>query len=121
MYVVFIDYLTKWVEAFPTKDQTAYTIAKLLVEEVNSRHGGPTELLSDRCAAFLSTLIKDISQNHVPTKTAYHPQGDGLVERFNKTITNMLAKTVNCTGKNWDLWMPYFLFAYRTSIHESTQ
>ena len=60
--VVFIDYLTKWVEAFPTKDQTALTIAKLLVEQVISRHGVPRELLSDRGAAFLSSLLKDISK-----------------------------------------------------------
>ena len=60
--VVFIDYLTKWVEAFPTKDQTALTIAKLLVEEVISRHGVPKELLSDRGAAFLSSLLKEIAQ-----------------------------------------------------------
>lgn len=122
--VVFIDYLTKWVEAFPTKDQTALTIAQLLVEEVISRHGVPRELLSDRGAAFLSALLKDICQlmglKKVNT-TAYHPQGDGLVERFNRTLTDMLAKTVDQSGKNWDTCLPYVLFAYRTSLQESTQ
>ena len=56
--VVFIDYLTKWVEAFVVPDQTALTIAKLLVEQVISRHGVTRELLSDRGANFLSTLIQ---------------------------------------------------------------
>ena len=37
--IVFIDYLTKWVEVFPTADQSALTIAHLLVEEIISRHG----------------------------------------------------------------------------------
>ena len=43
--VVFLDYLTKWVEAFPVQNQTAETIARLLVEEVISRHGAPQKLL----------------------------------------------------------------------------
>ena len=45
--VVFMDYLTKWSEAFPVQDQTALTIAKLFAEEIVSRHGVPRELLSD--------------------------------------------------------------------------
>ena len=51
--VVFVDYLTKWPEVFPTADQTALTIAQLLVTKVISRHGVPGELLSDCGAAFL--------------------------------------------------------------------
>lgn len=52
--------------------------------------------------------------------TAYYPQTDGLVERFNQTLTDMLAKTVEAHGANWDECLPYVLFAYRTSLHEST-
>ena len=122
--VVFIDYLTIWVEAFPTKDQRALTIAQLLIGEVISHHGVPQELLSDRGAAFLSSLLKEVCQimglKKVKT-TAYHPQGDGLVERFNWTLTDMLAKTVSRTGKDGDERLPYVLFAYRTSVQESTQ
>ena len=60
--VVFIDYLTKWPEVFPVADQSALTIVKLLVEHMNGRHGVPTELLSDRGAAFLSTLLWEVCQ-----------------------------------------------------------
>ena len=122
--IVFIDYLTKWVEVFPTADQTALTIARLLVTEVISRHGVPRELLSDRGAAFLSSLLQEVSQImglHKVNTTAYHPQGDGLVERFNRTLTEMLSKTVERSGKDWDTRLPYVLFAYRTSVQESTQ
>ena len=43
--VVFEDYLTQWLELFPVKDQIAATIAALLVEQIVSRHGIPTEIL----------------------------------------------------------------------------
>ena len=54
--VVFLDYLMKWVEAFPVTDQRAETVARLLVEEVICHHGAPERLLSDRGANFLSDL-----------------------------------------------------------------
>lgn len=122
--VVFLDYLTKWPEAFATQDQSALTIAKLFVEEVVSRHGVPAQLLSDRGKAFLSTLMQEVCQVLGVKKintTAYHPQTDGLVERFNRTLTSMLAKRVQRNGEDWDQHLPYVLFAYRASLQESTR
>ena len=98
--VVFVDYLTKWPEVFPVPDQTAPTIAKLLVEEVVCRHGVPGELLSDRGAAFLSKLVLEVCRLMGTKKvntTAYHPQTDGLVERFNRTLTDMLWTRMGAT------------------------
>ncbi len=122
--VVFVDYLTKWPEVFPTEDQTALTIARLLVEKIIPRHGVPYELLSDRGAAFLSGLMMDVCELmgiHKVNTTAYHPQTDGLVEHFNRTLTDMLAKTVDKSGRDWDTRLPYIMFAYRTSMQESTR
>ena len=58
---------------------------------------------------------------HKVSTTAYHPQTDGLVERFNRTLTDMLAKTVEKSGRDWDQHLPHVLFAYRASLQESTQ
>lgn len=121
--VVFIDYLTKWVEVFPSPDQSALTIARLLMEVI-SRHGVPKELLSDRGAAFLSKLLHEIYNLmgiHKISTTAYHPQTDGLVERFNRTLTAMLAKTTETGGADWDDRLPYVLFSYRYCEQESTR
>ena len=108
---------------FATTDQSALTIAKLLVEHIISRHGVPNETLSDRGAAFLSCLLKEVCTlmgiKKVNT-TAYHPQTDGLVERFNRTLTDMLTKSVEKYGKNWDERLPFVLFAYRSSPQAST-
>jgi transposase InsO family protein len=80
-------YLTKWPEVFPVRDQTAPTIAKLLVEKIICCHGVPNRLLSDIGANFLSNLLKEgysLMGIKKLNTTAYHPQTDGLVERFNK-------------------------------------
>ena len=57
--IVFTDYLTKWPEVFATRDQTAFTIAKLFVEEIVCRHGVPSQLLSDQ-GCILSYLMTEI-------------------------------------------------------------
>ena len=120
--IVFCDYLTKWPEVFPTKDQTALTVAQLLVREVIPRHGIPRQLLSDRGSAFLSKLMMEIYKllgvKKVNT-TAYHPQCDSLVERFNRSLIDMLSKTVQTHGQDWDEKLPFVLFAYRASIQQS--
>ena len=110
-----MDYLTKWPEVFAVPDQTVATIAKLLVEEIVSHHGIPTEILSDRGKAFLSSLIKEI------VKLLGIDQTDGLVEQFNHTLTIMLAKTIKKGGRDWDTHLPYLLFAYCNSKQQSTQ
>ena len=68
-------------------------------------HGVPSEVLSDRGRAFLSGLLREVQQLLVFKKanmSAYHPQTDGLVQRFNTTLTTMLAKTVEKRGPDWD-------------------
>ena len=58
--IVFLDYLTKWVEAYPLPDQTSETIARVLVDRVICRHGVLREFLSDRGANLLSAVILDV-------------------------------------------------------------
>ena len=122
--VVFIDYLTKWPEVYPTRDQSSLTIARLLVEHIIPQHGVPSQLLSDRGATFLSKIMFELYKllgiKKVST-TAYHPQTDGLVERYIRTLVDMLSKKVEQSGKDWDKQLPYVLFAYRTSCQESTK
>ena len=122
--VVFVDYLTKWPEVFAVPDQSAATVARLLVEEIVSRHGVPSEVLSDRGRAFLSGLMREVELLlgfRKTNTTAYHPQTDGLVERYNRTLTAMLAKTVEKRDTEWDTRLPYVLFAYRACQQSSTQ
>ena len=122
--IVFVDYLTKWPEVYPAKDQTAITIARHFVQDFIPRHGVPRQLLSDRGPALLSKILSEVYELMGTRKvntTAYHPQTDGLVERFNRMLTDMLSKSADQSGRDWDTRLPYVLFAYRASVQESTQ
>ena len=101
--VVFADYFTKWVEAFAVPNQTAETIARLLVEEIFCRHGAPEHLMSDRGANFLSELVLEICKQLQIKKvntSGYHPQTNGLVEKFNSTLIGMISKAAETSGIN---------------------
>ena len=61
LYVIsLVDYLTKWVESFPTDNQRSETIIKLLIDHVICRHGVPEALVSDRGPNLLSTLMQEV-------------------------------------------------------------
>ena len=90
-----MDYLTKWPEVFPVPDQTATTVAKVTVEGIICRHGVPEGLLSDRGSNFMSELVSEICELTGMKKfntSPYHTQTDGMIERFNRTLLDMIAK-----------------------------
>ena len=123
-YVLVVgDYFTKWTEAYPMPDSEATTVARLLVNEFICRFGVPEQLLTDQGRNFESTLIEQICQLLGIRKmrtTPYHPQSDGMVERFNRTLLSMLSVAVEESEGDWDLKIPTIMFAYRSSVHEST-
>ena len=53
--------------------------------------------------------------------SGYHPQCNGLVEKFNSTLISMLSKSVGKYGRDWDKHLPYLLFTYRVAMQESTK
>ncbi|KAL0151935.1 hypothetical protein M9458_052742, partial [Cirrhinus mrigala] len=120
--LVISDYATRYPEAYPLRDVTAKQIASALLKFF-SQVGVPKEVLSDQGTNFMSRIRQQVYQllgiKRVRT-TPYHPQTDGLVERFNQTLKNMLKKFVSDSGKDWDKWLPYLLFAYREVPQAST-
>lgn len=123
-YILVIgDYFSKWTEAFPLPNQEACTVAKVLTEEWVCRFGVPRSLHSDQGRNFESTLFKelcDLLRMHKSHTSPYHPQSDGLIERFNRTLLDMLSFFVEDNQLNWDILMPYVMLAYCSSVHAST-
>ena len=102
---------------------TAETIAKIFINEIITRHSAPSELLSDQGANFMSRLVQSVCNyfkiNKINT-APYNPKCDGLVERFNRTLCQMLSAYSDSNQTNWDLYLPLVLFAYRTSCQSTT-
>ena len=78
-------------------------------------------LHSDQGVNLCSSVIQSLCQLLATTRTsAYHPEGNGQVERFNRTLEAMLAKTIKDDQCEWDSLLPKALFAYRTAVHDTT-
>lgn len=121
--LVVSDYFTRWVEAFPLKTQESKEVANSLVHNFFSRYGIPSALHSDQGRTFESNVFQEMCSILGIRKTRtspYHPQSDGLVERFNRTLMNSLSAYVNDTQTDWDIKLPLVMMSYRSNVHEST-
>ena len=115
--------LTFFYVGCPVKSTDTETLASLLVHEVICRYGLPFYLHSDQGANLTSNLMTAVCKHLGIEQTrtsAYHSQGNGQVERFNRALKSMLTKVVSDHHTDWDYHLPQLLFAYRTAIHETT-
>ncbi|UYV64119.1 hypothetical protein LAZ67_2006616, partial [Cordylochernes scorpioides] len=121
--IVLTDYYTRYAETRAVSEATVKEVSKFLVEDIFLRHGAPQYLISDRGSQFTSNLMKEVMKTckikHCFT-TSYHPQTNGLTERLNRTLINMLSMYVNTDQKNWDEILPFITHAYNTTIQETT-
>uniref|UniRef100_A0A9J8BLY2 Gypsy retrotransposon integrase-like protein 1 n=1 Tax=Cyprinus carpio carpio TaxID=630221 RepID=A0A9J8BLY2_CYPCA len=113
--LVICDYATRYPEVYPLRSVQVKHIVRCLVDLI-SRVGVPSEIITDQGTNFMAKvmklLYKQLGIQGIRT-TPFHPQTDGLVERFNGTLKNMLKKFVDESGRDWDKWIPFLLFAYR--------
>ena len=120
--LVFQDFLTKWPSVFPLRDQTATRLGHFLVNEVIPTFGMPEALLSNRGANLLSHRMTEVCTalgiQRLLT-TTYHPQCNGMVERFNRTLKAMLRKHATQYGQQWDKYLSVVLWAYQNTPHEA--
>ena len=120
--MVITEYLTKYPYAVPIKSKSAEEIAEQLWHYI-SIFGPPKEILSDQGTEFLNEIVKNLTKSigveHRIT-SPYHPQTNGLTERFNQTLIQSLKKHTENDPKQWNKWLPFVLLAYRTRIHSSS-
>ncbi|XP_046869117.1 uncharacterized protein LOC124461661 [Drosophila willistoni] len=118
-----MDYFNKWPKCAAIPDQTAETVARALVQEVFCRFGDPFVLHSDQGRNFEAGVFQACMRLMTVGKTRttpLHPQSDGMVERFNRTLLDYLAKFVSTSQHDWDELLPMALLAYRSAVHESS-
>ena len=99
-----VDYVSKWVEAIPTRTNDATVVAKFLRSHIFTRLGTPCALITDGGTHFCNKLVDNVLRKYGVrhcTTLSYHPQTNGQAEVSNKEIKSILEKTVNSSKKDW--------------------
>jgi len=116
-----IDRSTRWPEAYPLVSITAAECAKALVAGWVSRFGVPAAISSDRGAQFSSSVWQAMCSllgiKHVMT-TAFHPQANGLIERFHRCLKSALR--ARAAASDWVLQLPLIMLALRATPREDS-
>ncbi|CAC5376442.1 unnamed protein product [Mytilus coruscus] len=116
-------YFSRWAESYPMPDQEAETVTRIFGGEFIARFGLPRQVYTDQRRQFEYHLFQSLCQTFKIDKTrttALHPQSDGMVERLNRTIDDILSKFIAKDQRDWDLHLPLAMMAYRSSIHAIT-
>ncbi|XP_059805130.1 uncharacterized protein LOC132380394 [Hypanus sabinus] len=111
-----VDRFTRWPEAVPLTDTTSESCARALIATWISRFGVPAHITSDRGAQFTSSLwsaMASLLGTQLHHTTAYHPQSNGLVERFHRHLKSALMARLR--GANWADELPWVLLGIRTA------
>ena len=121
--MVVIDHFTRYCQIYATRSKSSKAAADKLFNEFIVHYGCPTRIHHDQGGEFNSTMWKELhrfmgikSSNTTP----YHPQGDGQVERANRTIINMLKSLSENQKKDWNKFLPKLAFAYNSTVNKST-
>ena len=121
--IVFMDSLSRWVEAIPFKgDPTAEEVLDIFMTHIVCRYGMPRELRVDGGSNLANKLAETIHQHNgvdLRKGAKYHPESQGLAERFNQTLTKMCV-AANEGGSHWADHLPFLLFSYRATPHRIT-
>jgi hypothetical protein len=117
------DAVSKWCEAYPVPDMTAYTVADVLSTQWFCKMGVPSQLHTDQGRCFESELFKELCEiwDVHKTRTArFRPNSNGFAESINKTVKKMLKSFAYQHPEEWEDHLPYLMMAYRCSPHAST-
>ena len=121
--LVITDYFTRYAQAFPTRNQLAKTTARVLFDQFIVHYGFPARIHSDQGRNFESAVIKELCSIDGVQKsrtTPYHPMGNGMVERFNQTLLNMLGTLQDSQKQDWKSYVASLVHAYNSTKHDSS-
>ncbi len=121
--LVIIDKFSKWVEAIPTRNNSANTVARVGAKQILPLWGAPIQIESDQGTHFTGQVMKQICQMlnikqrfHIP----YRPQSSGMVERANRTIKESISKQVAQHKNQWIDALPTVLTILRATPSKAT-
>lgn len=118
-----IDRSTGWPEAFPLSSITAETIARTFYSGWVARFGVPVRLTTDQGRQFESQLFQQLAGLFGIQKirtAAYHPQSNGIIERWHRSLKSALMAHLNSASSGWTTFLPTALLGLRATIRQST-
>jgi hypothetical protein len=121
--LVITDHFSKFAQAIPTRNQTATTTARVLYNDFIVRYGIPERIHSDRGRSFECKVIQELCSIMGMDKSRtspYHPSGNGITERFNRTLLDMLGTLPSEKKSAWKDHIHTVVHAYNCTTHETT-
>jgi hypothetical protein len=121
--LVVMDHYTRFVEMFPLPDKSAITVGRCLKDEIFTRYGWPESILNDNGTEFDNSLISALCEMGATKRmftSPYHPETNGMCERFMRTMKSRLRTSVSEFHHDWDNHLPAIRLAYNTAVHSST-
>jgi hypothetical protein len=123
VYIILgIDHFTKFCWAKATTTFSAEITAQFVFDEIICKFGMVTSFLTDQGVNFESKLFKHLCillNTEKLRTTTYHPPGNGITERANKNVKPYLAKYVNESHSDWDVYLPMAISSYNNSYHST--
>ena len=115
-----VDRATRWPMAIPMKDMTAQTVSSKLLSDWVAQFGVPTSIVSDRGRQFVSSVWSSLLSalgTEVKTTTAFHPEANGMVERFHRSLKSSLMAKLSSTHE-WVKELPAVMLGIRTAFRD---
>jgi transposase InsO family protein len=120
--LVISDRYSKVTKTVPLRTNTALSVARAFCDHRAYVYGPPISLLTDNgpqfTAKFFQAVCSELGIQKIFT-TSYHPQTNGQVERYNRTILASLMGYISKRQDDWDDFTSAVTFAYNCREHSS--
>ncbi|XP_050368887.1 uncharacterized protein LOC126786979 [Argentina anserina] len=117
------DSFSKWAEAIPLKEIKKENVVDFITGSIIQHYGIPRFIITDNAKYFSNTATKKLSKKFhfkLHFSSMYNALANGLLEAFNKTLCNILKKTVSKKQRDWYEKLGEALWTYRTTYRTTT-